>query len=180
MEPPKDKMPMTRALLMAGTALFFSIIILIFSTLPFTAPFFVGSGTTGIVENYTGGTVAKVVGTVTGVATGALEVFTGADVAISAVGEIVAGVVSFMAWVVFYTWFMIAGIKLMNGRRALNRFFISGTSVVTGLIPFINIIPSVFIGVLLTIWQTRKEDADNKKEYFETLNEQQKIPYARG
>ncbi len=170
--PPKKKMPPLRAVLMMVTALFFSVIILIFSTLPFTLPLMVGAGAEATVSSYIGGGfIANTVGIVAGAATGAVEIFTGADIAVDVVGEVAATAINIVAWCVFYFWLLVVGIKLTGNKRAVNRFFINAGSSIAGMIPFINILPTVLIGVTLTVLQTMKEDHEAKKEYEESLAE---------
>jgi len=170
--PPKKKMPLLRAVLMMVTALFFSVIILIFSTLPFTLPLMVGVGAGTAVSSYIGsGFIANTVGTVAGTMTGAVEVFTGADVAVAVVGEVAVVAINIVAWCVFYFWLLVIGIKLTGNKRAVNRFFINAGSFIAGMIPFINILPTVLIGVTLTVLQTMKEDYEAKKEYEESFSE---------
>jgi len=169
---PKKKMPTTRAFLMLGTASFFSIFILIFSTLTFTFPVMVGVATTMAVVTISETELLKTAGIVAGSAVVAVEAFTGIGAtAIDTAGEMVAAALSIVAWFLFYIWFFVSGIKLIDVEHSTHHFFISSISFIAGLIPFVNIIPTVLIGVTLIILRIRKEDSDAQKKYEASVQE---------
>lgn len=165
---------MERAVLMIGVALFFDLLKFLFSLLFLFAPLIIGTAA-GLL------TAAKcadivdfawlchqlgyAVGTVAGVATAAAEIFTGVGAAaIGAVGEVFADMLGFSAALVFFIWYLLAGIKLFGTKRASIRFFITMTGTVANLVPFINLGPWTTASVSAVVWQAVKEDAEEKRK----------------
>ncbi len=180
--PPKKKMTTMQAVFMLGVALIFSIIILIFSTFPISAPILTGTIIGAVVTQKTGSSfLGKVAKWASGISVTATEFFSGVGVAaMSAVGEFVADSLEFLAMgLIFPLWYLILGIKQFGGKHAMNRFFISMASFIAGLIPLINILPTVLIGVSLVILSVRKEDAEKAREYEKKTSNQRKIAAAR-
>ncbi len=175
---PKKKMTTMKATLMLGVALIFSIIILIFSTFPISAPIIAGITIKAVVTQKTGSNIlGDAAGWISGISITSAEFLTGVGVAaISAVGEFVADSLEFLALgLIFPLWYMLSGIKLLGDKHAVNRFFISMTSFILGLIPLINILPTVLIGVSLVILSVRKEDAENLLYYNKKIRNQKKL-----
>jgi hypothetical protein len=83
--------------------------------------------------------------------------------AIEAVGEVFADAINFMAWTLFYLWFFLSGTKFMGGKRAVNRFFSAAGGAIAGSIPFLNIGPTITIGVAAIEWHQWKEDQEKAK-----------------
>ncbi len=170
-KPPQKKMPVTRAWLMLATAAFFSTFILFFSTLAFTLPLIAGAGTKAVVDSTLGSTAGTVVGGATVVGVGLLEWGTaGAGAAaVETAGDAAASAIDTVAWGLFYIWFMLAGIELIGGSKETKRLVTSAVSFVVGFIPILNIIPALFIGVAVIVWQTRKEDTEAELKYQAAL-----------
>lgn len=168
---PKKQMPTRRAIMMLGVALSISILIFIFSIFPVTAPLMVGVGTAAYVENATGSAfLGKTAGWLSGTFTGAAEFVSGIGVAvIGLMGEIMADALTFFGWVIFYSWFVISGIPLIGGSSANKRFAIAGGSIIIGMIPFLNIIPGLLIGVTLIVMNIRTEDRKKLARYQQQL-----------
>lgn len=178
--PPKKKMPTMRAVFMLGVALMFSIVILVFSTFPISAPVLAGTILDVVVTQKTGSSIlGSAIGLVAGMSLTAAEYITGVGIAaMSAVGEVVADSLELLALgLIFPLWYLILGIKQFGGKHALHRLFISMASLIAGLIPLINILPTVLIGVYLVILSVRKEDAENMREYEKKIRGQKTAPY---
>ncbi len=167
---------------MLGVALVFSTIILIFSTLPISAPVFAGAIIGAAVTQKTGSSyLGEFAGWLSGVSLVAAEYLTGVGIAaISAVGEVVADSFELLALgLIFPLWYLILGIKQFGGKHAVNRLFISMASLIAGLIPLINILPTVLIGVSLVILSVRREDAENLLAYEKKVRKQKKFATTR-
>ncbi len=170
---PKKKMPSARAAMMLGVALCFSMLIFIFSILPITAPIVLGIGTEVYAENATGSeTIGKAAGWVAGVSTGVAEFISGVGVAVVGfIGEMMSFALTILGWAIFYAWFVAADISLMGGSSANKRFAIAGVSLVIGMIPFLDIIPGLIIGIVLIVMNVRREDKENLAKYEQKLKE---------
>lgn len=146
-----------------GTALGFDLVKFVFSILFIFAPLIACVAGAAVVANNGGGSTAQKIGCAVGaVATGAFEWITGGlgATAVQAVGEVLADAVDFMAWVAFSIWFMISGTKFSGGKRGTSRFFAGAGSAVLGAIPFLNIAPTITLGVVTVEWQQWKEDKE--------------------
>ncbi len=166
--PPKMRITKIQAVLMLFVATIFSIIIFIFATFPISAPILVATATDIVVTNKSDSTT---IGHVAGVAAGtfsvAAEFVTGVGAAaVATFGEIAADAFEFFALaLVFPLWYMLYGIKQFGSIAATKRFFIGMTGFIIGLIPIINILPSVLITVSIIIFNVRREDAKKIKVY---------------
>ena len=74
-------------------------------------------------------------------------------IAVEGAGEVLADATDFMAWLVFLLWFAITGVKFFGGQRASGRFIAMMASSVGGAIPFINVAPTITIGVIAVEYQ---------------------------
>lgn len=167
-KPPKMRITKIRAVLMLFVATIFSIVIFIFATFPISAPIMLAGVTDAVVTNRTDSSViGSAAGVATGISAGAVEFVTGVGaVAIATFGEITADSFEFLALaLVFPFWYLLSGIKQLSGENATKRFFIVMTGLIAGLIPIINILPTVLISVSLIIFSVRKEDAIKIKAY---------------
>lgn len=168
---PKKKMPFVRALLMFGVALCFSVLIFTFSIFPITAPLMVGVGAGITTEQYTGSeTAGNIVGWLAGTFTGVAEIVSGVGVGmLSFIGEFLADSLTFFGWIIFYFWLIISGVSFIGTSSATKRFAITAVATIVGLIPFLNIIPTLLIGVVLIIMNIRKEDHIAYSKYKDKL-----------
>ncbi len=184
-KPPTRKMPITRAVLMFSVAFFFSIFIFIFSIFFITAPLLIGGITSVYITNKTsflGSGVSEALGVAGGavaaLAVGGAEIFTGIGSAvIGFVGDILSDAIDFFAWMLFYFWFTIAGISFLD-TRSRKRLVAAVISLIVGLIPFINIIPSLLIGITIIIMTVMEDDRDAFLQYKKRLlayNRQQRL-----
>lgn len=168
---PEMRITKIRAVLMLFVAAIFSIIIFVFATFPISAPVILAEATNIIVTNKTGSeTIGRVVGAATGSAFGIAELVTGVGVtAVATFGEITADVLEFFALIlIFPIWYLLYGVKQFGSTKAMKRLFITATGLIIGLIPFLNILPTVLISVSLIIFSVRKEDAEEIKKYKES------------
>lgn len=165
---PKKKMPRGRAIMMFGTAFFLSMIIFIFSIFPITAPIIVGVGASVYVQQKTG---SKVAGEVAGWAavtfSWAAELLSGVGVAfVEALGTMMTIILTFLGWTLFFFWFTLSGISFMGGGgRANKRMATAIVSFIIGLIPLVDIIPSLLIGITTIIISTYLEDKEKLATY---------------
>lgn len=169
---PKKKMPNMRASLMIGAAIFVSMPIFIFSILPITAPIMVGVGAGVYTEQKTGSkTLAVVASGAAGVFSGFVEAMSGVGPAVvGAIGNLVADALTFLGWVIFYLWLTIIGVPFIGKSGASNRrLIIFMTSFVIGLVPLLNIMPALLIGVTLIVIGVQTEDAKKLAKYKEQL-----------
>ncbi len=188
-KPPTRKMPTARAILMFSVAFFFSIFIFIFSIFFITAPLLVGGVTGAYITNKTsflGSGVSKALGvaggTVATFAVGGAEFLTGIGTAVVGfVGDFLSDAIDFLAWMLFYFWFTIVGISFLD-TKSRKRLAVMLISFIVGLIPFINIIPSLLIGITIIIMTVRKDDKDAFLQYKRELlayNKQRGLPSQR-
>ncbi len=71
---------------------------------------------------------------------------------IPVIGQIISIVIGGMAYIVFFLWFMMKGVKLMTGKRIAAM----GSGLVISLIPLVNMLPAITGSVAITIWTTKK------------------------
>jgi len=89
-----------------------------------------------------------------------------------AVGDLMADAFTFVGWVLFYIWLAIIGVPLIGKAGASRRRFIAFmTSFVIGLVPLLNIVPTLLIGVTIIVISIRMEDAEKLVKYEEQLKE---------
>ncbi len=160
---PKTKMPAWKAVLFLGLAVLFDALKVFFNFLVILGPVVAGA----IVNMYVGGGVlGSVAGWATTLGLGAVEVFTGAGIAIGFLGGILAVVVGLFGWLLFMLLFAFAGINLFHhgGRRFLQILLGVGVSI----IPFINVIPSFSFNIWLAVKDVRKEDKKARDEWRST------------
>ncbi|HEC93823.1 MAG TPA: hypothetical protein ENI56_00380 [Candidatus Kaiserbacteria bacterium] len=169
---PKKKMPAARTVIMLGVALCFSVLIFTFSIFPITAPIMIGVGAGVYAEHYTGSkTIGEVVGWGAGTFTGVAEFVSGVGVAaIGFIGEIMAFALTILGWMIIYFLLAISGIPFIGGGKSANkRLGVAVTTFIIGLIPFLNIIPTLLIGVTLIVLNVRNEDRVKLAQYKEQL-----------
>ncbi len=169
---PKKKMPLMRASLMIGAAIFISMLIFIFAIFPITAPMMIGVGTGTVAEHYTHSTfVGVVVGGFTVAASGFVEAISGIGVPVlGAIGNLLADAFTFLGWVMFYLWLTVIGVPLIGrGAAARKRLITALMSTVIGFVPLLNILPAFLIGVTLIVISVRMEDAEKLIQYKEQL-----------
>ncbi|HEX7651272.1 MAG TPA: hypothetical protein VF439_00960 [Candidatus Paceibacterota bacterium] len=150
-----------------GVALLFDLLKFIFSLAFLFAPLIAGvalgalaqSKCSGVLPDWTPGKgwVCSATGAVVGTAvtTGGyvLEATGVGFVAIEGAGEVLADATDFMAWLVFLLWFAMTGVKFFGGQRASGRFIAMMASSVGGVIPFLNVAPTITIGVVAVEYQ---------------------------
>ena len=77
---------------------------------------------------------------------------------LTVVGSFFVWLVNGIAWAIFASWFWIKGISYIENPKLLRNFIIS---YLIGIIPIVNALPEVTVGLSAQILQIRKED----KEY---------------
>ncbi len=173
---PKKKMSNMRAMMMFGVALCLSIPIFVFSIFPITAPIMLGVGSGVYAQHETGSAViGEFVGWAAGISTTVAEFLSGVGVEfVDLIGIIMAVALTFLGWLLFFIWFTFARISLIGGGGANKRFATVIASFIIGLIPFIDIIPSLLIGIVLIILSVRSEDKKRFATYEKRLKEYEK------
>lgn len=68
--------------------------------------------------------------------------------------------VSMFAFITFLVWFKLCGVNYLD-RNAATKLFISIASLVTELLPLVNMLPAITLGVLSLIAVSRMEDGKN-------------------
>lgn len=82
-------------------------------------------------------------------------------------GQFFGLVLSFIAFVSFALWFALLGVNFFTGRKAgLKMVSAFGTTLIE-LVPLVQALPSMTIGVTVTIIASWLEDAENKKKALE-------------
>ena len=74
---------------------------------------------------------------------------------IAAIGEVLSSIISPIATFAFVIWFWMLGVSFMKNPKKLAAM---GGQAIVGLIPIINTLPELTLGVLITIILTRSED----------------------
>ena len=69
-------------------------------------------------------------------------------------GFTVNWIITIWAWLTFYTWFKIYGVSFLNPRRGA----VLNTSFLLEIFPFLAVIPSWTLAVLLLVLSVRAED----------------------
>ena len=69
-------------------------------------------------------------------------------------GQVLSVLVSIIAYMLFAFWFLMRGVGFVNPKRAVSFF---GSSTIE-LIPILNVLPGVTLGVVLTIYMVKLED----------------------
>lgn len=149
-----------------GVALLFDLLKFIFSLAFLFAPLIAGVALGALAQSKCEGVlpewkashwVCSATGAVVGTAvtTGGyvLEATGVGFVAIEGAGEVLADATDFMAWLVFLLWFAMTGVKFFGGQRASGRFIAMMASSVGGVIPLLNVAPTITIGVVAVEYQ---------------------------
>jgi len=66
-------------------------------------------------------------------------------------GQFIGIGIGFIAYLTFFLWFMLKGVRIMTPKRAITL----GTGFLISLIPILNMLPELTISVALTIASTR-------------------------
>jgi len=66
-------------------------------------------------------------------------------------GQIAGMIIGFVAYLTFWLWFMLKGVRMMTPKRAAAM----GTGFLISLIPLLNMLPEITISVVITIASTR-------------------------
>ncbi len=74
---------------------------------------------------------------------------------LAAIGEVLDTVISIGADALFVVWLWLLGISIVENPRRLASM---AGQALAGVIPIVNLLPELTIGVVLTIWITRSED----------------------
>lgn len=169
---PKKKMSTMMATLIIGATFFISMPIFIFSIFPITAPMMIGAAAGAVTEHYTGSkTLAVIAGSIAGAASGFLEVISGVGVeALDFLGSLIADALTLVGWILFYTLLVIIRVPLLGSSGASRRRFVTFmTSFIIGLVPILNIIPTLLIGVTLMVISIHMENNANMSKYKKQL-----------
>jgi hypothetical protein len=110
-------------------------------------------------------TTQKVVTIGVGIGGYFLEFGTGVgDFAVAAAGEVFDDAINFMAWCLFTIWFMITGVKFWGQGHATKRLLSAASAAFAGLIPFVNLAPTITIGVISVEWHSYKENREKQEK----------------
>jgi hypothetical protein len=71
--------------------------------------------------------------------------------------------ITIIAWVIFGVWFFILGINYFKGKKALSKVVSVFGSLVIELIPILDALPTLTLGVIGIIVSSRKEEAEARK-----------------
>src|SRR3989344_8568905 len=105
------------------------------------------------------------VGAVSGIATFAVEWFTGIGVAaVAGAGHVLAMVVSILAWLTFTMLFLLRGIWFTGSKHAVRRLVFALGAALGETLPLINLAPLTTISVYYIVKTTRAEDAGLKRK----------------
>jgi hypothetical protein len=74
--------------------------------------------------------------------------------------EPVADIIDLAAWCVFFIWFAMTGVRMFGGPRALARLGSAAISAIAGVIPFVDIAPTITLGVAAIEYQHWKEERE--------------------
>ena len=85
--------------------------------------------------------------------------------------EPLAELATFIAIPVFGVWFLLLGVNYFGGKRSTTKVISALGSTVVELIPFVDALPGITLGVGGVIWASRKED---KVAFEEQQAEQQR------
>lgn len=67
------------------------------------------------------------------------------------IGQIISIGIGFIAYLTFWLWFTLKGVRMMTPKRAAAM----GTGFLVSLIPILNMLPEITISVVITIASTR-------------------------
>jgi len=154
-----------------GIALIFDLIKFIFSLAFLFAPLIAGvvlgavaqSKCNGILPDWTPakGWVCTASGAVVGSAVttfGYIAEGAGGFIPVEAAGEVLADAIDIMAWCCFFIIFAMTGVRFFGTMRSTRRFFLATAGASGGLIPFVNVGPTITIAVIGIEYQQWLED----------------------
>lgn len=95
------------------------------------------------------------------------------------IGSVASPLVTFAAVSVFALWFLIYGINYIGGRKAGIKLASTVGATVAELVPLINGLPAITLGVLGVIYASRKEDEENAVAARKAAKKQQAEEQAR-
>lgn len=100
---------------------------------------------------------------VAGLMLGTALIFDGLQVllTLTVVGSVASPLITFAAVSMFALWFLIYGINYIGGRKAGIKLASTVGATVAELVPLINGLPAITLGVLGVIYASRKEDKEN-------------------
>ncbi|MEX0917394.1 MAG: hypothetical protein WDZ90_02645 [Candidatus Paceibacterota bacterium] len=75
---------------------------------------------------------------------------------------------SILAWLTFFLWFSLAGVKPFSGRKQIKKFILNFGSGLIEAIPILNALPMWSVYVWWIIRISREEDKENQKERLES------------
>ena len=179
-------MPMTRFVLMLCAAVAFYVMQFLVGAV-FISPALLGGGIVGLITAdkcsntlHFSDTVCAVIGGATGAVSAvtieALDDLSGKTLSgiSNGTGELLATIIGFAAFVFFTLWYFFAGIKFFGSPRALKRFGIYAVGELTGMIPFIQLLPASVLSVFFVCLQARVEDKERLAEEKKRLATQAK------
>ncbi len=70
--------------------------------------------------------------------------------------------ITIIAWTIFAVWFFLLGINYFKGKKAMSKVLSVFGSLIVELIPILDALPTLTIGVVGIIWSSRKEEAEAK------------------
>ncbi|MEK7079947.1 MAG: hypothetical protein AAB883_01640 [Patescibacteria group bacterium] len=75
---------------------------------------------------------------------------------LTVIGSFVSMFVAMLAWIVFFIWFALLGVSYFDAKGG-KKLAIAGVSFISELIPFIDALPGLTIGVIMLVLQHNKE-----------------------
>lgn len=74
---------------------------------------------------------------------------------LTGIGAVLSGFVALIAWLLFLAWFALLGVNYLSG--GANKLIAAGASMVTELIPLVDTLPALTLGVTAIIIQHNTE-----------------------
>jgi len=84
---------------------------------------------------------------------------------------------TFIAMPLFGIWFLILGVSYFGGKRATAKVVSALGSAVVELIPFLDAVPGITLGVYGVIRASRKEDKEKYEEQRKAANDNERLQY---
>ncbi|HQU07741.1 MAG: hypothetical protein B7X04_02685 [Parcubacteria group bacterium 21-54-25] len=173
-QPPKQKMPMWRAVVIVALAFFVDLLKFFFSILAVTGPLLVGAAAGAAVGSHLGSTA----GHVTGLAVmGSSYLFEFASGGIGAagitfIGEMFALAIAFFGEVLITMMLALSGVQIFSKKAPSKRLATVFVTALLNFVPFINSGPWLTAGTWLIVRGVRKEDRDAQREYEDKTNQE--------
>lgn len=83
---------------------------------------------------------------------------------IPAIGQMLSWLITFSALAVFALWFALLGISYFSGKKASSKVLSLLSATVVEMVPIINAVPAITMGVIGVIVASRAEDVEKHRE----------------